>query len=277
MKPKNKFPALFSVYFLIKKPVLNWSILGEDKVEKSQMWLYHLSMKVVGGVAQKWFTPCIRGEENIPETGSAILASNHLAVIDDAVIPITVKHRDVHFMGKMEYFVGKGVKGKLTRFFFTNVGVFPVDRSGGKGAESGLVTAKEVLEKGEIFGIHPEGTRSPDGKLYKGHTGVAKLAFETGSPVVPVALWGTNISQPIGVVFPHRFPVAVSYGRPIEVPKLRPEEITYEKLRDLTDEIMRKIMILSGQEYVDMYAQERKRQLQEEKLIEEEKLRDLPE
>lgn len=214
------------------------------------------------------------GEENIPQTGRAILASNHLAVIDDAVIPITVRHRDVHFMGKKEYFVGKGVKGRLTRFFFVNVGVFPVDRAGGEGAENGLVTAKEVLEKGEIFGIHPEGTRSPDGRLYKGHTGVSKLAFETGSPVVPVAIWGTNISQPIGVVFPHRFPISISYGRPIEVPKLKPEEITYAKLRSLTDEIMRRIMILSGQEYADMYAQERKRQLREEELLKEEELRE---
>ena len=250
--------------------------MGEAKLEKSHMWLYRLSVSTVGVAAKKWFTPCVRGEENIPEAGCAILASNHLAVIDDAVIPITVRHRDVHFMGKMEYFSGKGVKGRLTRFFFTNVGVFPVDRSGGEGAESGMVTAREVLENGEVFGIHPEGTRSPDGRLYKGHTGVAKLAFETGAPVVPVALWGTNISQPIGVVFPHRFPVAVSYGRPIQVPRLNPEEITYERLRRLTDEIMRKIMVLSGQEYVDMYAQERKRQLREEGLLKKEEGKGLP-
>lgn len=251
--------------------------MGEAEVEKSQMWLYHLGVGVAGIVAEKWFTPSVRGEANIPETGRAILASNHLAVIDDAVIPITVKHRDVHFMGKMEYFTGKGIKGKLTKFFFTNVGVFPVDRTGGASAESGLVTARKVLEMGEVFGIHPEGTRSPDGKLYKGHTGVAKLAFETGSPVIPVALWGTNVSQPIGVVFPHRFPVVVTYGRPIEVPKLKPEEITYERLRGLTDEIMRKIMVLSGQQYVDMYAQERKKQLKEEELLKKEEAREIPE
>lgn len=224
------------------------------------MSLYGMYVKVLGPLATKWFTPDVIGLENVPKFGAAIIASNHLAVIDDAVIPLETP-RMVHFMGKKEYFNGKGLKGKFKKFFFTTAGVFPVDRSGGDKANGGLTEARKILEQGELFGIHPEGTRSPDGKLYKGHTGVARLALETGTPIIPVALIGTNIAQPAGTVWPHKHHTVIKYGKPIIVPHVPESEITHEMIRQLTDTMMHKIQELSGQEYVDMYAQDRKKEL----------------
>lgn len=222
--------------------------------------MYWFYVGLLGPLARLWFTPTIKGRENVPKEGAAIIASNHLAAIDDAIIPL-VTPRMVHFMGKAEYFTGKGIKGRFKKFFFTTAGVFPVDRSGGTKALGALESARKILEAGKLFGIHPEGTRSPDGKLYRGHTGVARLAFETGAPIIPVALTGTDKAQPAGTVFPHRHHCTITYGAPIPVEKVPAEELTHEQIRELTDRMMARIAQMSGQDYVDMYAQDKKKQL----------------
>lgn len=224
------------------------------------MSLYWFYVRTLGPLAAKWFTPDVIGVENVPAHGPAIIASNHLAVIDDAVIPLETP-RMVHFMGKQEYFTGKGLKGRFKKFFFTSAGVFPVDRSGGDEALGGLASARRILEKGELFGIHPEGTRSPDGRLYRGHSGVARLAFETGAPIVPVALTGTDLAQPIGTVWPRKHHTTIQYGEPIQVPKTPADGVTHDMIRLLMDEVMHRIAAMSGQEYVDEYAQSYKKRI----------------
>ncbi|WP_018143610.1 lysophospholipid acyltransferase family protein [Alloscardovia criceti] len=220
--------------------------------------LYWFFVKVVGAIARLRFKPVAIGQDNIPRKGGAIIAANHLAVIDDAVIPMTCP-RMVHFMGKSEYFTGKGIKGWFKKWWFTSVGVFPVDRSGGNKSASAMETAKEVLESGKVFGIHPEGTRSPDGRLYRGHTGFARLALETGCPIVPTGLIGTRDIQKPGQIMPDKGTVTCVYGEPIYVDKKPVDAITHEEIRELTDRLMQEIQKLSGQEYVDMYAQEAKK------------------
>lgn len=215
---------------------------------------YWFFVKLLGPLARVWFHPSVEGTQHIPQTGPVIIASNHLAVIDDGLLPLTCP-RMIHFMAKDEYFTGKGLKGRFKKWWFTSVGVFPVDRSGGSKSLGALETAREILDQGHVFGIHPEGTRSPDGRLYRGHTGVARLAFETGSPVVPAALIGTRELQRPGRALPSRGHTKVVYGEPILVRKEPVNEITHEEIRQLTDRIMREIDKLSGQEYLDMYAQ----------------------
>ena len=161
----------------------------------------------------------------------------------------------IHFMGKAEYFNGKGIKGKFKKWWFSSVGVFPVDRSGGSKSLGAMETARSILEHGHIFGIHPEGTRSPDGRLYRGHTGAARLAFETGTTVVPTAIIGTRQLQEPGHVLPHRGRTKVIFGKPITVPYMPVNSLTHEEIRNLTDRIMQEIQEMSGQRYVDVYAQ----------------------
>ena len=161
--------------------------------------LYWFFVKGLGPIAHHRLSPAVSGLNNVPREGGAIIAANHLAVIDDALIPITCP-RMVHFMGKAEYFEGKGLKGKFKKWWFTSVGVFPVDRSGGSKSLGALEHAREIIEDGHLFGIHIEGTRSPDGRLYKGHTGAARLALETGCPIVPTAIIGSDKLQPIGTL-----------------------------------------------------------------------------
>jgi 1-acyl-sn-glycerol-3-phosphate acyltransferase len=216
--------------------------------------LYWFFVKTLGPVARRRFHPVVEGAENIPKQGGAIIASNHLAVIDDALLPLS-SPRMIHFMGKAEYFNGKGIKGRFKKWWFTSVGVFPVDRSGGSKALGALETARHVLEAGNIFGIHPEGTRSPDGRLFRGHTGVARLAYETGAPIIPTAIIGSRELQRPGTVIPGKGNTKVVFGKAIQVPKTPSENVTREQLRQLTDRMMQDIRALSGQEYVDMYAQ----------------------
>ena len=222
--------------------------------------LYWFFVKVFGPIARRRLGPTAKGLENIPRKGGAIIAANHLAVIDDALIPITCP-RMVHFMGKAEYFEGKGIKGKFKKWWFTSVGVFPVDRSGGNKSLGALEHAREIIEDGHLFGIHIEGTRSPDGRLYKGHTGVARLALETGCPIVPTALIGSDKLQPIGTTIPRKGRTQVIYGKPIHVEKKAADEITHDDLRALTDHLTAEIQKLSGQEYVPEYAQKVKAKL----------------
>lgn len=226
--------------------------------------LYWFFVKGFGWIVRLRVHPTAHGIEHIPNQGGAIIAANHLAVIDDALLPIT-SPRKIRFMGKSEYFTGKGFKGWFKKWWFTSVGVFPVDRSGGSKAQGALNTAREVLEQGDLFGIHIEGTRSPDGKLYRGHTGVARLALQTGCSIVPTALIGTDLLQKTGQIIPKKGKTEVYYGKPIAVEKLKDEEITRERLRELTDQITREIQAMSGQEYVDEYAQTVKARLKEAK------------
>ncbi|WEV72938.1 lysophospholipid acyltransferase family protein [Bifidobacterium sp. ESL0790] len=216
--------------------------------------LYWFFVRGLGPIARWRMHPVGVGVDNIPKTGGAIIAANHLAVIDDALLPLT-SPRMIHFMGKAEYFEGKGIKGRFIKWWFSSVGVFPVDRSGGSKSLGALAHARKILEDGHLFGIHVEGTRSPDGRLYRGHTGAAKLALETGCPIVPAAVVGSRTVQMPGQVIPSKGHTKVIYGKPIPVAKQDPETVTHEQLRALTDELMARIAEMSGQEYVDEYAQ----------------------
>jgi len=215
---------------------------------------YWLMKRVfVGPILKLMFRPWVKGLENLPAEGAAIVASNHLAVIDSFVLPLVID-REIVFIGKSEYFTGKGIKGKITAKFMRGVGTIPVDRSGGKASEAALRTGLKRLEEGELFGIYPEGTRSPDGRLYRGKTGVARLALESGAPVVPVSMVGTNIAQPIGKRIPKIMRLGVVIGEPLDFSRYSGMESDRFILRSVTDEIMYSLMSLSGQEYVDIYA-----------------------
>lgn len=216
--------------------------------------MFYTFMKTVANpFLRLMFRPWVRGRENVPKEGGAIIASNHLAVIDSFVLPLFLS-RKIRFIGKAEYFTGKGIKGRLKAGFFKGVGTIPVDRGGGKAGEAALTTGLGVLNEGGLFGIYPEGTRSPDGRLYRGKTGVARLAIESGAPVIPVAMIGTNEAQPIGTVMPKPKRIGIVIGEPLDFSRYAGMGGDRLVLRSVTDEIMYALMELSGQEYVDVYA-----------------------
>ncbi|KFG75948.1 lysophospholipid acyltransferase family protein [Streptomyces mutabilis] len=222
-------------------------------------------MKVtVGGSLKLAFRPWVEGLEHIPADGPAILASNHLSFSDSFFLP-AVLDRKVTFIAKAEYFNTPGIKGRLTAAFFKGVGQLPVDRSGARGAgEAAIKSGTEVLERGELFGIYPEGTRSPDGRLYRGKPGgLARVALATGAPVIPVAMIDTEKIQPPGTVMPKLMRPGIRIGEPLDFTRYQGMEHDRFVLRAVTDEVMYEIMKLSGQEYVDMYATAMKRQLAE--------------
>ncbi|MBB5126639.1 1-acyl-sn-glycerol-3-phosphate acyltransferase [Streptomyces albaduncus] len=223
------------------------------------------TMKVaIGGPLKLAFRPWVEGLSNIPAEGPAILASNHLSFSDSFFLP-AVLDRKVTFIAKAEYFTTPGVKGRLTAAFFKGMGQLPVDRSGARGAgEAAIRSGIEVLERGELFGIYPEGTRSPDGRLYRGKPGgLARVALATGAPVIPVAMIDTEKIQPPGQVVPKLMRPGIRIGRPLDFSRYQGMEHDRFVLRAVTDEVMYEIMKLSGQEYVDMYATAMKRQLTE--------------
>lgn len=224
--------------------------------------LYWFFVKGFGWIARRRLGPTVKGLGNIPKQGGAIIAANHLAVIDDALLPITCP-RMIHFMGKAEYFEGKGIKGRFKKWWFTSVGVFPVDRSGGSKSLGALEHAREIIEDGHLFGIHIEGTRSPDGRLYRGHTGVARLAYETGCPIIPTAIIGSRELQQPGTVIPGKGKTRILYGKPIPVPRKSAGTVTHDELRALTDLVTERIREMSGQEYVNEYAQDVKRRMKD--------------
>ena len=223
--------------------------------------MYRFSKFVAGPLLRLLFQPWIRGAENIPETGPAILASNHLAVIDSVFLPLMSK-REITFVGKSDYFTGTGFKGWITKHFMQSVGVIPVDRSGGKASQVALDKGLQVLERGGLFGIYPEGTRSPDGRLYRGKTGIARLTLVSGAPIIPVAMVGTNKSQPIGKTIPKLERIGVIIGKPLDFSRYQGMENNRYVLRSITDEVMYDLMLLSGQEYVDEYAANVKKRLE---------------
>jgi 1-acyl-sn-glycerol-3-phosphate acyltransferase len=214
-------------------------------------WL--LKWVVLGPLLRLVFRPHTEGAENVPEEGPAILASNHLSYADWLFMPLTLTRR-VTFVAKAEYFTGRGLKGWLQRSFFSGAGQVPIDRSGANAAAGALMSAKKILAGGGLFGIYPEGTRSRDGKLYRGRTGVARLALETRVPVVPVAVVGTDVVAPPGKKFGSFTRPVVRFGKPLDFSRYEGLENDRYILRSITDEIMYEIMQLSGQEYVDVYA-----------------------
>ena len=217
------------------------------------MFYWFLRWIAIGPLLRLIFRPTVEGVENVPEEGPAILASNHLSYADWLFMPLTLD-RKVTFVAKAEYFTTPGFKGWLQKMFFTGAGQVPIDRSSGDAASGALVTAKGVVAQGDLFGIYPEGTRSHDGKLYRGKTGVARLAIETGVPVIPVAVVGTDIVAPPGKKFGHWTRPLVRFGKPLDFSRYEGLETDRFILRSATDEIMYEIMRLSGQEYVDMYS-----------------------
>jgi 1-acyl-sn-glycerol-3-phosphate acyltransferase len=217
------------------------------------LFYWFLKRIVIGPLIRVLFRPWVEGEENIPEDGAAIFASNHLSFSDSVFLPLVVPRR-VTFLAKSDYFTGRGVKGRLTAAFFKAIGQVPVDRSGGKASSAALSSGLKVLRRGDLLGIYPEGTRSPDGRLYRGRTGVARMALEGHVPVIPVAMIGTDKAQPTGKVIPHIMRVGVRVGRPLDFSRYEGMEDDRFVLRSITDEIMYELMMLSGQEYVDMYA-----------------------
>ncbi len=205
------------------------------------------------------FRPKVSGLRNVPASGPVILASNHLSFSDSIFMPLVVPRR-VTFLAKSEYFTSPGPKGLLKKLTFIALGQVPVDRTGGRRSEAALITGLKVLSDGNCLGIYPEGTRSPDGRLYKGRTGLVRLALESGAPVVPVAMFDTDKIQPTGKVVPKIMRVKMIFGEPMY---FKGDATNLQLLRDLTDELMRKIQELSGQEYVDIFATRRKAEIDE--------------
>ena len=212
---------------------------------------FALVHRVVPPVAKAIWRPTIIGLEHVPRTGPVILASNHLSFIDSTMIPVVVP-RKVVFLAKSDYFNGTGIKGALVRAWFEGLGMLPVDRDDSRSALISLDTALEVLGRGEAFGIYPEGTRSRDGRLYRGRTGVAHLALSAGAPVVPVGLRGTQDLQPVGARLPRLAPVSVAFGAPISADGYDGVPLGRAR-RELTDKIMTAIAELSGQDEAGIY------------------------
>jgi 1-acyl-sn-glycerol-3-phosphate acyltransferase len=210
---------------------------------------YSVLKAILSPVLRLLFKVRVEGGDNVPVGGPAIMASNHLSFSDSIFLPLVLKRR-ITFVAKAEYF-----EKKKTAWFFRSMGQIPVKREGGSAAQRALDSATEVLEGGGVFGIYPEGTRSPDGCLYKGHTGVARLALRSGAPVVAVAMVGTREAQPIGQVKPNfGSPIGVRFSKPMRFDKYADRADDPRILRQITDEIMFELRALSGQEYVDRYA-----------------------
>lgn len=217
------------------------------------MLYWFLKYFVVGPWLRVLFRPWVEGLENVPENGPAILASNHLSFSDSFFLPLVVQ-RPITFLAKSDYFTGTGAKGLFTKAFFAGVGQVPVDRSGGRASEAALRTALRILGEGSLLGIYPEGTRSPNGVLYRGKTGVARMAMEANAPIIPVAMINTYEIQPPGQVRPSLRRVGMRIGRPLDFSRYEGLGNDRFVLRSITDEVMYELMSLSGQEYVDMYA-----------------------
>jgi len=214
---------------------------------------FFLKTFILGPLLRVLFRPWVRGIENVPLSGAAILASNHLSFSDSIFLPLMLR-RPVVFLAKSEYFTGKGLKGALTRWFFKSTGQLPIDRSGGKASEASLNTGLGVLSEGNLLGIYPEGTRSPDGRLYRGRTGIARMVLEAKVPVIPVAMIDTEKVQPIGQKLPKIRRVGIVIGAPLDFSRFEGMEGDRIVLRAVTDEIVYEMQRISGQQYDDVYA-----------------------
>ena len=213
---------------------------------------YWVVKAILTPILRFFFRVRVEGAEHVPAQGPAILASNHLSFCDSFFLPMVLRRR-VTFVAKAEYF-----EDPKTAWFFRAVGQIPIKRSGGSASQGALDAATDVLAAGGLFGIYPEGTRSPDGRLYRGHTGVARLALQQGVAILPVAMVGTREAQPIGQAMPNLFrPVTVRIGRPLTFERERARADDPMVLRQVTDEVMFELCGLSGQEYVNAYAKRR--------------------
>ena len=217
------------------------------------MLYWFLKWIALGPVLRLVFRPKAYGIDNVPDEGPAILASNHLSYADWLFMPLTLSRR-VTFVAKAEYFTTPGIKGWFQKKFFSGAGQVPIDRSGANAAEGAMKSATKVLAHGDLFGIYPEGTRSHDGRLYRGKTGVARLALESRAPVIPCAVVGTDVVAPSGKIYGTWTRPVVRFGKPLDFSRYEGMENDRFILRSITDEIMYEVMRLSGQEYVDMYA-----------------------
>ena len=217
------------------------------------MFYWVMKRIFLGPVLRLLFRPWVKGLDNVPAEGAAIIASNHLSFSDSIFMPLMVP-RPVIFLAKSEYFTGTGLKGRLTALFFRLTNQLPMDRSGGAASAVSLNAGMDVLTGGGLLGIYPEGTRSPDARLYRGKVGVARLALQAGVPVIPVAMIGTDKVQPIGKRLPNIRRIGMIFGEPLDFSQYREQAEDRVVQRKVTDEIMFELMRLSGQEYVDEYA-----------------------
>lgn len=217
------------------------------------MFFWLMKYVLAGPWLRGIFRPWTSGSENVPKTGPVILASNHLSFVDSIFLPLMLE-RPMVFLAKSEYFTGRGIKGFFTKIFFKATGMLPIDRSGGKASEASLNTGLKVLAEGHVLGIYPEGTRSPDGKLYRGRTGVARMILEAGVPVVPVAMIDTEKVMPLGTKWPRVHRVGIIFGERLDFTRFAGMEGDRFILRAVTDEIMYELSKLSGQVYDDVYA-----------------------
>jgi 1-acyl-sn-glycerol-3-phosphate acyltransferase len=199
------------------------------------------------------FRPWVIGRDNIPKHGAVIFAGNHLSFIDSVFLPLVLDRR-IYFLAKSDYWHMKGFKGFVSKTFFKGTGMLPIDRSGGKASEASLNTGLAALARGEQLGIYPEGTRSPDGRMYRGRTGVARMILEAGVPVVPIVMIDTEKIMPAGTRIPKVRRVGIIFGEPLDFSRFHGLEGDRFVLRSITDEIMYELNRLSGQEYVDVYA-----------------------
>ncbi|WP_082126808.1 lysophospholipid acyltransferase family protein [Allosalinactinospora lopnorensis] len=226
--------------------------------------LYWILKAVLGPLLAVLWRPRAEGVHHVPRTGPAIMVGNHLSAFDHLFGPLPVPRR-ITFLAKKEYFTGTGVKGLCQRWFFEGVGSVPLDRSGGKAGETALRAGLKALRQGKLLGIYPEGTRSPDGRLYRGKTGVARLILRSRTPVIPMAMINVDRIMESGRLVP-RFGVhpTVRFGPPLDFSRYHGMEHDPLVLRAVTDEIMYTLMQMSGQEYVDRYAQSVKEELRED-------------
>ena len=217
------------------------------------MFYWVLKFVLVGPILRMFFRPDVQGLENIPSRGPAILASNHLSFSDSVFLALMVSRR-VTFLAKSEYFTGKGFKGLLSRWFFRGAGQVPIDRASGTAAQDALDTGTRILREGKLLGIYPEGTRSPDGRLYRGKTGLARMSLESGAVVVPLVMIDTEKIQPIGKKIPRIYKVRIRIGVPLDFSRYDGMSGDRFVERSMSDEVMYELMLLSGQQYVDLYA-----------------------
>lgn len=216
-------------------------------------FFWFLKYILLGPALRALYRPWITGMENVPKEGAAILAGNHVSFFDSIFLPLMLD-RHVTFLAKSEYFTAKGLRGWAMRLFFAGTGQLPIDRSGGKASEDSLNTGLRVLASGELLGIYPEGTRSPDHKLYRGRTGIARMLLEARVPVIPVAMVGTQELMPAGAKLPRIRRIGVVIGEPLDFSRFAGLEGDRYILRAVTDAIQYTLWELSGQQYADVYA-----------------------
>ncbi len=219
----------------------------------SAAFYWILKNGLLGPLLRTVFRPWVKGAENIPKSGPAIVVCNHVSFVDSVFLPLVLP-RQMSFLAKSDYFTGTGIKGFFVRTFMTAAGQLPIDRTGGKASEASLNTGLRVISEGRLLGVYPEGTRSPDGRMYRGRTGVARMVLEAQVPVIPSAVVGTREVMPLGAKMPKVKRVGVIVGKPLDFSRFHGMDSDRFVLRAITDEITYEMNRLSQQEYVDVYA-----------------------